>query len=103
MTITQGAWHFQDNTRYKTPWKTNPYSITCRKAGVHGSTIANIPNRKTISDEEKRANALLIAAAPDLLEALMTMPQGLVWSDDELWAWHEKACKAIDKATGGAA
>jgi hypothetical protein len=101
MRILKNTWRFNDNTKHG--WTTNPYSITCRKFGVHSATIANIPNRKTIPDEEKRANALLIAAAPDLLEALMTMPQGLVWSDDELWAWHEKARKAIDKATGGAA
>jgi hypothetical protein len=48
-----------------------------------------------------KSNARLIAAAPDLLEALMTFPQSMAWTDDELWAWSEKARAAIDKATGG--
>jgi hypothetical protein len=47
-----------------------------------------------------KSNARLIAAAPDLLEALMTFPQSMAWTDDELWAWSEKARAAIDKATG---
>jgi len=49
-----------------------------------------------------KANARLIAAAPDLLEALLTFPQSLAWTDDELWDWNTKARAAIDKATGGA-
>ena len=61
-------WIFSDNTRYG--WKNNPYSITTSAKGVHGTTIANIPARATISDAQRRANALLIAAAPDLQEAL---------------------------------
>lgn len=61
-------WIFSDNTRYG--WKTNPYSITTRAKGVHGTTIANIPARAMIPDDQRRANALLIAAAPDLREAL---------------------------------
>jgi hypothetical protein len=50
---------------------------------------------------DNKANARLIAAAPDLLDALMTVPQGLLWSDDDLWRWHDKARAAIAKATGG--
>lgn len=47
-----------------------------------------------------KSNARLISAAPDLLEALMTFPQSLAWTDDELWTWSEKARAAINKATG---
>jgi len=49
-----------------------------------------------------KSNARLIAAAPDLLEALLTFPQSLAWTDDELWDWSKKARAAIDKATGAA-
>jgi len=66
MSHTPERWNFQDNTL----WTTNPYSITVRKAGVHGTTIANIPNRKTVSAAEQRANALLIANSPEMLELL---------------------------------
>lgn len=47
-----------------------------------------------------RANARLIAAAPDLLEALNDFPFSIDWTDDQLWAWSEKARSAIAKATG---
>jgi hypothetical protein len=96
---TQGTWWLSNNIQYG--WKTNPYSITTRKPGVHLTTVANIPAKATISLEEAFANAKLIAAAPDLLDALLTMPQGLHISDDELWAWQEKASNAIDKAING--
>jgi hypothetical protein len=70
MKHTEEKWHFQDNTRYQSPWTTNPYSIITRKPGVHGTTIANIPNRKTVSDVEQRANAMLMAHSPEMLELL---------------------------------
>ena len=96
---TTGEWRFNDNVKY---WKTNPFSITTRKTGVHSTTIANMPHRKTISQEEAMANARLISAAPDLLEALMTFPQSMAWTDAELWEWSEKARAAVDKALGNA-
>jgi hypothetical protein len=50
--------------------------------------------------EQAAANARLIAAAPDLLDALQTMPQSMSATDEEYWAWVDKARAAIDKATG---
>ena len=47
-----------------------------------------------------KANARLIAAAPDLLKALTAFPQSLAWTDDELWDWSKQALAAISKATG---
>ena len=78
---TPAPWYFSDNTRYKNPWTTNPYSITVRKPGVHGTTIANIPNRRSVPDDEKRANALLIAHAPELLGCVISM---LRWYSNRL-------------------
>jgi len=57
MTYTKEQWRFNDNSRY---WKTHPFSVTCRKTGA-------------ISLEEQKANARLIAAAPELLGALMML------------------------------
>jgi transaldolase len=94
MRILKNTWRFNDNTKHG--WTTNPYSITCRKFGVHSATIANIPNRKTISDEERKANALLIAAAPDLLMALEAVVQGV----PDTWEGVQKARRAIAKAYG---
>lgn len=69
MRHTQETWTLSHNTN----WKTNPFSITVRKHGVHSATVANIPTRMTITPQEQQANARLIAAAPDLLDALSAM------------------------------
>jgi len=95
MKHTKEKWVLNENNN----WKTNPFSITARKRGVHSTTIANIPTRMTIPPQEQKANARLISAAPDLLDALMTLP-GVTATDEELWAWNDKARNAINKATG---
>lgn len=69
MKHTKETWLLNENFN----WKTNPFSITVRKRGVHSATIANIPTRMTIPPQEQQANARLIAAAPDLWEALHAM------------------------------
>jgi hypothetical protein len=87
---TPGPWRLNDNTKY---WKTNIFSITVRKHGVSSSTVANIPARATIPVSEAWANARLIAAAPDLLEAVKA-----ALSDDQ--PYIEKCKAPIAKATG---
>ena len=94
---TRGPWKFSDDSAY---FKTNPFSVYVQGLGVHKTTVANIPFRKTIPEDEARANARLIAAAPELLDALMTFPQSIAWTDQELWDWSAKALAAIEKATG---
>ena len=93
---TPGPWRLNENNN----WKTNPFSVTVRKFGVHSTTIANIPTRMTVPPQEQQANARLIAAAPDLLEALQTLPQGPLYTDEDWTRWIETARAAIDKATG---
>jgi len=93
---TPEPWVLNENNN----WKTNPFSITVRKRGVHSTTVANIPTRMTIPPAEQQANARLISAAPDLLNALVTMPQGMSSTDQEWWDWIDKARSAINKATG---
>ena len=63
---TPEPWMLNENNN----WKTNPFSVTVRKRGVHSTTVANIPTRMTIPPQEQRANARLIAAAPALLRYL---------------------------------
>ena len=94
MKHTKQEWRLNENSN----WKTNPFSITVRVRGVHSTTIANIPTRMTIPPQEQKANARLISAAPDLLDALVTMP-GITATDSEMWAWNDKARAAINKAT----
>ena len=95
-THTPGPWLLNENNN----WKTNPFSVTVRKRGVHSTTVANIPTRMTIPPQEQQANARLISAAPDLLNALMTMPQHHGATEQEWWDWIDIARAAIDKATG---
>lgn len=93
---TPGPWLLNENNN----WKTNPFSVTVRKPGVHSTTVANIPTRMTIPPSEQQANARLISAAPDLFDALITMPQSMLNTEQDWWDWIAKARAAIDKATG---
>lgn len=97
---TPGPWMFCNNIHYG--WKTNPYSVCVSKRGVHGVAVANIPARATIGPEEARANAALISTAPELLDCLLTMPQGAGSSDQDYWDWIEKVNAVLTKATDGA-
>ena len=67
---------------------------------LHYVPVANVPVDYT-DREEREANARLIAAAPDLLEAL---DEAIEWDshDDMGWPalWLEKAETAIAKAKG---
>jgi hypothetical protein len=95
-------WNFQDNTRYKSGgWKTNQYSITARKPGVHGTTLANIPNRATVPDEEKRANAILMAHAPELLAMLIELTD-MEGPQPGTSTWGRNALALIARAQGNA-
>ena len=51
--------------------------------------------------EEARANARLIAAAPELLEALTDCVEHMHWTQPQGEAALKKAKAAIAKATGG--
>jgi len=51
-------------------------SVTSNK-----STIANIPNRRSIPDDQKESNARLIAASPELFGCLLSM---LKWYSNRL-------------------
>jgi hypothetical protein len=105
MTIqhTPGPWNVSHNAGEQMGgWKTNPYSVVVHPKGVHRTTVANIPERATISEKQKKANAYLIASAPDLLAALIEckdiIDHCLFGCDAENAA--AKACAAISKAMG---
>lgn len=68
--------------------------------------IAVYQNTSFDDDEELEANARLIAAAPDLLEALVQLNADARYArggDEKALAAHERARAAIAKATGLAA
>src|SRR4051794_8243245 len=61
---TQGGWYISPEY---------PCHVQIEKSGADGRTwgcvVANCDSSDFLTDEEKRANAQLVAAAPDLLEA----------------------------------
>ncbi len=55
---------------------------------------------KVLARVDEESDARLMAAAPDLLDALVTLPQGMSSTDQDWWDWVDKARSAINKATG---
>ena len=92
---TPGPWKFGDNSKH---FKTNPFNVYVQGGGVHSASIANIPFKRTIPEAEARANAMLIAAAPELLEALEEIIRGV----PDTWDGVQKAKTALAKAKGEA-
>lgn len=99
-THTTGQWKFRDDSQH---FKTNPFSVYVQGGGgVHSAAIANIPRKQTIPEAEARANAMLISAAPELLDAVL-MLLAVCWDleiDDATVQAVAQARAAIAKATG---
>lgn len=99
---TPGPWVFGNTARYERivlGGASQRYvcHVTVEQNG--GGSIAQS------MEAEREANAHLIAAAPDLLEALteLTDAAGKVWSDPFIRGAVDRARAAILKATGGEA
>jgi hypothetical protein len=71
---------------------------------ANDNTVKHIEPRWSKIDEETKANAHLIAAAPELLEALQDMytEYRAIYPQDATTRLLEKAWRAISKATGQA-
>lgn len=88
------------------PWLIDPKSKDCiffsrsdKVRGIIGHTLLKVEH---LADGEWEANARLIAAAPDLLEALQLL-QGFGWSADDSDHGREikRRCDvAVSKAKG---
>lgn len=93
------------------PWEVRiPFSTAALHSAyiiAGNSIIASMRNGVTYSDAKTaRANANLIAAAPDLLEALRLCHEQLQRHDGESAGWHEAndaTLAAIAKANRSAA
>ena len=69
-------------------------------AGDRGRLIVQIGGKSTVAEQE--ANARLIAAAPELLAALVTIVDGDMTTDAAAMAAADAARAAIALATGAA-
>jgi len=85
---TPGPWEIAP------PHQTAGWGLCVRSSG---RILARMVGR---DQDQKKADVRLMAAAPDLLEALKTLPQSLAATDDDLNRWLERANAAIAKAEG---
>jgi hypothetical protein len=92
---TPGPWHF------RAAIQEGQFVVRDRGSSGGFADIARVKGDKRSTLAQAEANARLMSAAPDLLDALETAPvNGLGWTDEELDAWLVKARSAIDKARG---
>ena len=93
---TKGKWMINEDDIYKSCYSPN----LIIKGGYEPYLIADIIGG--LNDVEIKANAQLIAAAPELLEALQLIietKQPIEWAENNL-DFITKAQKAINKALG---
>lgn len=120
MTHTPGPWKVEHDD---TPWTEGDAEIAQAEGLPFGSTLILFSIIGGLEDEvvarcefgmgdkhedqeRQRANARLIAAAPEMLEALGELVASLDWEEKRsgrTYAGYENAKAAIAKATGGAA
>ena len=95
---TPGPWILDEESIDLLDFELETHRIWINADGMH---IGYVDGPRT---EERKANARLIAAAPDLLEALKEIVKSLADQDDEGMIEHVdpmiKARAAIAKATG---
>ena len=85
------------------PWEYHQQSGVVVKNGLGGVVIARITNPVRVEGAEIKgfANGHLIAAAPELLEALKGALETAIFESHPNRPWHQAAAEAIHKATGG--
>lgn len=104
MPHTPGPWHYQGATGFNTSLDDFEVNSDGDDWGAVAVVTVNQLGVRNITDEEAEANAKLIAAAPDLLDALVKMTEELapkLGYGPESNGYIQMARHAIAKATGG--
>ena len=91
---TPGPW------RMRAAIKADEFEIRDENSSGGYAPIAKVKGDKRSTIEQAAANARLIAAAPDLLEALKDAVSRQAYREGSGPAWWENARAAIAKATG---
>lgn len=82
------------------PWSEKSIGAVYRRFNGKGINQLMVEIKGGKGDEDEcRANARLIAAAPELLEALESALKTAEFQKDPFRSWHEEARRAIAKAT----
>ena len=106
MKHTKGKWIIHGLQKGKNGYRDwNTYCVRSGKTNVHIATIGDVDR---YYEKQNRANARLIAAAPDLLEACKGLTKAINkeidgnpdFVDSPVYAWLEDAHEAISKAKG---
>jgi len=95
--FTPGPWHYQQETDSRRDGYIRP-ALTPIQPGMQNMPAVARACHSGCGVTEMRANARLIAAAPDLIDALQTMLDSFAECDDN---WQvQKARAALAKAKG---
>ena len=89
------------------PWGRDDFALSSDILAMGQKCVATVHSRQCNSPEEMRANAMLIAAAPEMLEVLRWLDNEMDCRDDEfggcmfLRSDFEKVRSVINKAMKG--
>ena len=84
------------------PWAPEGFEQVVGNGAFYGGLIVGDDGETVVAQCVMSHNACLIAAAPELLDALKQALEECIWPNERLSDVHDKACAAIAKAEGSA-
>jgi len=84
------------------PWAPEGFEQVVGNGAFYGGLIVGDDGETVVAQCVMAHNARLIAAAPELLDALKQALEECIWPNERLSDVHDKVCVAIAKAEGNA-